>query len=359
MKKKDEYINKVKALFLSYFKTNGYKKNNTFVSKNVFFLNTNDKKNSSSSLNNINPLGLSNNMNIIYKIINKTVSDNKESNNKESDNKEISVNSFIDNLVDYIFLLNEKIEEIELNMLKNNVYKNLKIIPNIISNLNNENEININKESSLKISILRLDNIKQGKYKITLHFTFSKKVKKHYSIKDIIIKSNQENQIVKVNYIFPIIGFDKNFDEEEKEFKNGTNLFSFYIKMIDIVKDETIFKSKKQYFHEIFRSFNFINNINEGMENIYYKLDFKFGCNGELKIYFFFDFNLNIQTKINILNNYLEYYNENIKTKNEKENEINFILDNHFHEISENVKTNLIEYNKSEINYNNNTCNCF
>ena len=164
-----------------------------------------------------------------------------------------------------------------------------------------------------------------------------------------------------MNYIFPIIVFDKNDDEEEKEneFINGSNIISFYIKMIDIVKDETIFKSKKQYFHEIFRSFNFINNINEGMENIYYKLDFKFGCNGELKIYFFFDFNLNIQTKINILKNYFEYYNENIKIKNEKEDEINFILDKYFPEISGNIKNNLIEYNNSEFNYNNNSCNCF
>ena len=354
MKKKEEYVNKIKSFFLSYFKNNGYKKNNTFFSKNVFFLKTNDKKKSSLSLNNINPLGLSNNMNSIYKIINKTISDNKE-----SDNKEISVNSFIENLVNYIFLINENIEQIELNMIKNNVYKNLKIIPNIISNLNNEN--NLNKDSNLKISIIRLDNIKQGKYKISLHFTFSKQEKKHYSIKDIIIKANQENQIVKENYIFPIIIFDKNDDEKEKEneFKNGTNLISFYIKMIDLLTDETIFKSKKQYFHEIFRSFNFINNINEGMENIYYKLDFKFGSNEEFKIYFFFDFNLNIQTKINILNNYLEYYNENIKIKNEKEDEINFILDNHFPEISEKVKNNLIEYNKSEINYNKYTCNCF
>jgi hypothetical protein len=295
-------------------------------------------------------------MDIIYKIINKTVNDNNE-----SDNKEISVNLFIDNLINYIFLLNEKIEEIELNLIKNNVYKNLKIIPNIISILNNENENIINKNSNLKISIIRLDNIKQGKYKITLHFTFSKKEKKHYSIKDIIIKPNQENQIVKVNYIFPIIVFDKNDDEKEKEneFINGSNIISFYIKMIDISKEETIFKSKKQYFQNIFRSYNFINNINEGMDNIYYKLDFKFGSNEELKIYFFFDFNLNIQTKINILKNYFEYYNENIKIKNEKEDEINFILDKYFPEISGNIKNNLIEYNNSEFNYNNNSCNCF
>ena len=242
--KKDEYINKIKSLFLSYFKINGYKKNNTFFSKNVFFLKTNDKKKSSSSFDNLKSLALSNNkMDIIYKIINKTVNDNNE-----SDNKEISVNLFIDNLINYIFLLNEKIEEIELNLIKNNVYKNLKIIPNIISILNNENENIINKNSNLKISIIRLDNIKQGKYKITLHFTFSKKEKKHYSIKDIIIKPNQENQIVKVNYIFPIIVFDKNDDEEEKEneFINGSNIISFYIKMIDISKEETIFKSKKK-----------------------------------------------------------------------------------------------------------------
>ena len=355
--KKDEYINKIKSLFLSYFKINGYKKNNTFETKNVFFLNSNDKKKSSSSFDNLKSLALSNNnMDIIHKIINKTVNDNNE-----SDNKEISVNLFIDNLINYIFLLNEKIEEIELNLIKNNVYKNLKIIPNIISILNNENENIINKNSNLKISIIRLDNIKQGKYKITLHFTFSKKEKKHYSIKDIIIKPNQENQIVKVNYIFPIIVFDKNDDEEEKEneFKNGSNIISFYIKMIDISKEETIFKSKKQYFQNIFRSYNFINNINEGMDNIYYKLDFKFGSNEELKIYFFFDFNLNIQTKINILKNYFEYYNENIKIKNEKEDEINFILDKYFPEISGNIKNNLIEYNNSEFNYNNNSCNCF
>jgi hypothetical protein len=129
--------------------------------------------------------------------------------------------------------------------------------------------------------------------------------------------------------------------------------------MIDISKKEKIFKSKKQYFQNIFRSYNFINNINEGMDNIYYKLDFKFGSNEELKIYFFFDFNLNIQTKINILKNYFEYYNENIKIKNEKEDEINFILDKYFPEISGNIKNNLIEYNNSEFNYNNNSCNCF
>ena len=159
--KKDEYINKIKSLFLSYFKINGYKKNNTFETKNVFFLNSNDKKKSSSSFDNLKSLALSNNnMDIIHKIINKTVNDNNE-----SDNKEISVNLFIDNLINYIFLLNEKIEEIELNLIKNNVYKNLKIIPNIISILNNENENIINKNSNLKISIIRLDNI-------TLHFKF-------------------------------------------------------------------------------------------------------------------------------------------------------------------------------------------